>query len=196
MHGWFKARRILEHGIDKHGPAFAEEGDGIFIITFPKDVFFPAAGHLLHCMVPCNHPAPGVDDKRGIGQEVDDIGHLLAGSFQLVTDPATFDGPVECVFKFRDHPFDVGAFLDIEISPVVQGLHNYFFPAFAGKEDERQVAVTVPDLFQELDPVHARHLVVGEDRIGTARMPSGPVPGYLRWPRLRQSPRSSQGISY
>ncbi len=59
----------------------------------------------------------------------------------------------------------VSALLEIEVGPGVQRFDDDLFPALAGKDDERLVDRAFHELCKKLYPVHATHLVIGDDRI-------------------------------
>jgi hypothetical protein len=50
-----------------------------------------------------------------------------------------------------------------------------------GDEDDRQAGIVQPDLVEQLQPVHARHRVVGDDHVGPVqRAERGPSGGDRR----------------
>ncbi|OPY38552.1 MAG: hypothetical protein A4E40_01263 [Methanoregulaceae archaeon PtaU1.Bin059] len=86
---------------------------------------------------------------------------LLQRDFRLLSP----DSLPHLVREFGKLRLRIAAFLEIEVCSVVDSGDHDLFAASAGEEDERDVAEPQADCFQELDPVHARHLVIGDDGI-------------------------------
>jgi hypothetical protein len=59
----------------------------------------------------------------------------------------------------------LAALLDVEIRPVVKGGNGHVLPSPAGEKHEWNVAMLGPYAFQQIDPVHSRHLIVGHDGV-------------------------------
>jgi hypothetical protein len=64
------------------------------------------------------------------------------------------------VGKFGKLRIGSPSFLEVEVSPEVYRLDYHLFTALAGKEDERDVAISFPGLFKEFYTIYPGHLVV------------------------------------
>ncbi len=59
----------------------------------------------------------------------------------------------------------VAPLLQVEVRPVVDRLDDDLLAPTSGEEDERDFHPPLPNGLEKLDPVHLRHLVVGDDRV-------------------------------
>jgi len=68
--------RVQNH-IHQYGPPASIEGQGVLIVAFAQDVFSQYTGEGLHGLVPYHHLSVQIYGHYGLGQEADDVSHLL-----------------------------------------------------------------------------------------------------------------------
>ena len=72
----------LQNHIHQYGPPVSIEGQGVLILAPAQDVFGQDTGEDLHGLVPYHHLSVQVYGHYGLGQEADDVRHLLLRLFQ------------------------------------------------------------------------------------------------------------------
>jgi len=133
--------------VDEHAPPLAVEGAGVLVVALPHGRGCGDRGEFLHCLVPCNHGAFGVDGKSGVGKEVDDVGEpfFRCSKRELGLHPA--DCLPELVGELGELRAGVAAFLEVKVGAVIDRSDHDFLAALAGEKDVREGAVPGPDLF-------------------------------------------------
>jgi len=135
------------------------------MIACSEDSFFWYATEVFHGFVPDNNPVLLVDCKCGIRQVIDDISHALLRFLEICLSTSPFDRESDLVFEFHELGGGIASFLEVKIRSAGEGVYNHFLPSFAGKEDERNPVAICSDLFEKLDAIHSRHLVIGDNAV-------------------------------
>jgi hypothetical protein len=70
-------------------------------------------------MIPGYHHSIGINSKRGIGQEVDDVSFPALMIPDAHICPSVQDGLLDLMCKFGKQRFGFATFLEIEIGPFI-----------------------------------------------------------------------------
>ena len=70
------------------------------------------------------------------------------------------DSFLDLVAKLGELGFRIATFLEVKVHPVVNCLDDHLLPPATGEEDERDILVPGPNLFEKFEPVDIRHLVI------------------------------------
>ena len=79
-------------------------------------------------------------------------------------DPAV-DSLLDLVGKLREDSFRVCTFLKLKRGPGIQCLYHNLFTPLPGKNYERRMIATEPEITEKRNPAHFRHLVIADNDI-------------------------------